>query len=379
MHFPRFGAIGEIRRPDASLDPIRKIAKQSNLMKPLKPASIFKLNHRAHFFSGWAGRSTFIAASSNGHLSVIDLESNKVRETRLAEKLKAISLHPKRPLLVWADGKSGSAVVQSLSGQSIAEMRQPEAASESALEADGSNGFNECYFDETGDFLWLVAPISGDECEVLLVETSGWTTVQRTAVEDPFGESSFSFHPVGRPDRVCLWIAGGQDGQSIYWVDRVGSSFSVTEVDELSNCTPPALSPDGSEFLVLTEDNAIRRYNFEPMKPLGSPASSEDEENPFVESLCYIDDQHALASSNSGRVFMLDVKQLEVEDEVAVEGHEPRPVCEYYPKLKDESELATDIAWFNKVGGIVIFICRYDGGTGLNGWKDSLLCYSPEK
>jgi len=64
---------------------------------------------------------------------------------------------------------------------------------------------------------------------------------------------------------------------------------------------------------------------------------------------------------------------MKVEAEVSLEGHEPRPIGEYYPNLAGERGVGTDISWFTKLGNTIMFIYRRDRGTDLTGWKDSLL------
>jgi hypothetical protein len=126
----------------------------------------------------------------------------------------------------------------------------------------------------------------------------------------------------------------------------------------------------------VNEDGAICKYFFPNMDQVDPALESGDEDNPFAESLVYLNERQALASTNEGRVFMVDTARLAIEDEVAVEGHEPRPIGEYYPTLAHEGGLATDISWFTKLGDAIIFVFRRDRGIGLPGWKDSLLLYS---
>lgn len=340
-------------------------------MKPLTPNGKIDLEHRAYFLRGSSDHLGVIAASEEGHVTLLELSTNSTRHQRPTKKLRAISPHPTEPAIAFVDGNSGSLVVQNLAGKKVVEIESP------CIATDGSSsigqGFADCYFDEGGDFLWLVAPLSVDECELTLVETKGWSVVQKAVLEDPFGASDCSFHPAGNSGLVSLWIAAGQDGQQVYWLKRKGVDFSVKKVDELTNCIPPVFSPDGSEFLVVTEDNSISRFAFPSLKHPGSPFESGDEDNPFTESLCYLDDRNALASTGEGRIFLVDTTKMRIEEEIALEGHEPRPIGEYYPSLSNEQGLGTDISWFTKIGNVIVFIYRRDRGTGLKGWRDSLL------
>ena len=344
---------------------------------PLKPDGRIDLEHRAEHLRGSTEGLVIFAASEDGHVSLVDLGKNLIQVQRPSAKLRAISPHPSGPLFAFVDGVSGSLEIQSFDGKKIAKIDPPrikDGASRSI-----TPGFVDCYFDEGGDVLWLVARLSNEECQLSLVDTKGWSITRSAGVEDRFGQSSFSFHSTGKPGLVSLWIAAGQDGQEVHSLKQKGFSFSFNRMDKLTNCIPPAFSQDGSELLVVTENYSICRYAFPSMKQLGPPLLSGDEDNPFAESLCYLDSQHALAGTGEQRIFLVDTATMQIEDEIAIEGHEPRPIGEYYPTLAKERGLGTDITWFTRLGSVIVFVFRRDRGTGLKGWKDSLLWYSVKK
>lgn len=73
---------------------------------------------------------------------------------------------------------------------------------------------------------------------------------------------------------------------------------------------------------------------------------------------------------------MLDAECTTVLDEVIINGHEPRPAEHYYPRLAGDQQLCTDILFFERLRDVIVFVHRIDGGSGLRGWKDQLLCFS---
>jgi len=346
-------------------------------MKPLKPNGTISLDHRAYFITGSPESSAVIAASQDGHVSIVDFARNTVEVIRPTKSLQAISSHPFEPLFAYVDGKSGSVIVKRFDGEKIAEVK-PSSTAEATLNSSNPS-FAACFFDPSGDYLWLATPLNANECEVLLIESKSWSVTQKLLVHDDYGSSFFSFHCTGISGLVSLWIVAGQDGQQVHWLKRKGNAFTLERAKKLINCIPPVFSPNGSEMLVVNEGNEICRYAFASMKRLGSPLESEDEDNPFVESLCYVDDEQAIASTNEGRVFLIDTKKMKVAAEVSIEGHETRPIGEYYPQLAKESGLATDITWFTKLGNVIVLVFRRDCGTDPKGWKDSLLWYSAAK
>jgi hypothetical protein len=80
---------------------------------------------------------------------------------------------------------------------------------------------------------------------------------------------------------------------------------------------------------VVNDLNAICEFHIPAMQQIGSHLESEDEDNPFAASLCYLNDRQALASTNEGRIFLVDTVEMRAEVEVPLEGHEPRPIGEY--------------------------------------------------
>jgi WD40 repeat protein len=346
-------------------------------MKPLKPTGRIDLEHRAEYLRGRPDGSVIVAASANGYVSIVHLHKEETHPHRPSGKVKAISPHPAEPLFALVDGVSGSLLIQSNDGVKISQVQPPPIQDNASKSL--TSGFSDCYFDEGGDGLWLAAPLGDDECQLSLVETQGWSVTRSAVVEDHFGQSSFSFHPTGQVGLISLWVAAGQDGQEVYLLKREGSGFSINRVQELTNCIPPAFSQDGTELLTVTEDFSIRRYAFPSMKNIGPPCFSGDEDNPFAESLCYLEGQHALAGTGEQRLFLVDTATMQIEEEIAIEGHEPRPIWEYYPTLAKERGLGTDISWFSRVGQVIVFVFRRDRGTELQGWKDSLLWYSVKR
>lgn len=345
-------------------------------MMPLRPNSQFDLNHRAYFLRGAPGQPTIVAAAEDGQYSIIDAASGTVRSCNHSTTLRAIALHPTRPWLALVDNGAGSLVVQTLVGEPVAELFCPEL--EAGSPSWVTQGYGDCFFDKSGEFLWLAATLSADECEIVLVETSNWSVVDKARIQDPFGGSYISFHETGRPGLLALWLAAGQDGQQVYWLERNGGSFSCKMEGLLENTTPPVFSPSRDEFIVLDEDYFIQEYAFPSMNRAGDALESDDEDIPFAESIAYLTQRQVLVGTGEGRIFLINTDGPRLEDEISLEGHEPRPIGEYYPALSHENGLATDITWFTKVGQAVIFVCRRNQGTDGQGWKDSLLWYSPE-
>jgi hypothetical protein len=295
-----------------------------------------------------------------------------LKKCRLPSKVRAVVLHPSGQRLAWVDDKTGSLTVQDFGGSRLFEITPPQVVDTKPTWIH--RGFDDCFFSENGDFLWTTAPLNSKDMVVQLRQAETGVEIDRATVQDPFGGSSCSFHSTGKPDLVSFWLAAGNpDMVQVYWLKMTGSDFTCTPETKLRNAIPPVFSPSGDELLVVNADNAICKFTYPSMQQVGSPLESGDEDNPFTESICYFNDRQALASTNEQRIFVVDTAQMKIVEEVYLEGHEPRPIGEYYPRLSKEAGLGTDISCFTRLGDVVIFVYRRDRNTGLEGWKDTLL------
>ena len=341
----------------------------------LKPDGKIDLEHRAyHFLRGAPPRSVVIAAAEDGQLSIVSPDLKKVQLRRLPSKIRAVCPHPAGQHLAWVDGKTGLLAVQEFHGSRLVEIAPPQVREKTPVWVQ--RGFDDCCYSEDGRFLWTIAPLNSEDVVVQLYEAETGATMDRATLKDPFCGSSCSFHHTGRPDLTSLWLAAGQDGQQVYWLKRTRGGLSCAPEAKLKNTIPPVFSPKGKQLLVVNEEQAICKFDFPAMRQVGSPLESGDEDNPFVTSLCYLNDRKALAGTNEQRIFVVDTARMKVEAEVSLEGHEPRPIGEYYPRLAKERGLGTDISYFARLGDVVVFVYRRDRGTGSAGWKDSLLWLS---
>jgi hypothetical protein len=223
-----------------------------------------------------------------------------------------------------------------------------------------TGGYHHCLFDASGRYLWCAASVSADQIEVQLRETDGWSVVSRIRVEDPFGASSAGansamFLATAEPKTLSLWLADGQGGACVYWVARDGVHIRCALEPSLCDTTPPEFAPNGREFLVIDLYGAVQRFRYPAVELLGSWQSPFGAGEPFRFFVCYLDHKRALALSLNGRIAVLDTAAMRVANELSIEGHEPRPVEEYYPTLAGDRALCTDISCFERLGDYLIF------------------------
>jgi hypothetical protein len=136
--------------------------------------------------------------------------------------------------------------------------------------------------------------------------------------------------------------AARRDHQCLFWASLGSDGIHVIRFPELNETTWPSFSPGGDEFLVIS-DGELRRYGY-PHGPLharmrGLRESKDDNLGDFV---YYADAGHALIASLNYRLFLVDVENIQVQDEVVILGHQPHPAAELHPFLKNDRGLASD-------------------------------------
>jgi hypothetical protein len=183
------------------------------------------------------------------------------------------------------------------------------------------DAFKSCCFGADG-VLWTALTWDDDTFVLEIREPEAWKVVARTEVRDPFGGSYLRIqpHPDGR--HVAVWAAVGQNGQSLFSARQDGSKIIVDHFPDLVRMPPPSFL--GSEFLVICDDRELRRYEF-PLGPLRGTMrwpfdAMGDQIGDFVS---FVDSGRALVGSMmADRLYLIDLEQMAIVDEVCVRGHE---------------------------------------------------------
>lgn len=334
----------------------------------LIPSRSIELAHRAYYMKH-AGKR-FAVAAQDGHVSLFDQQFRFESIRAVKQHLRGISIHPSSDLLAFTDNDCLS--ICDLSGNVIFRDASPGLSDDSPSWLNG--GFDDCQFHPQDGSLWSVSARSTEKLEIQVRDPILWTIKHKVELEDPYRGSSCSFHTVPNSKTLALWIAGGQDGQEIYWLtcDR---KLHAKRDALLEDTTPPDFSPNGAEFLILENYQAICRISYPNTRELSRLEWPFADDDCFGCSFAYIDDQYAMVGTNAGRSFLLDVPSMSLIDEVVIANHEPRPVEQLYPSLVGDKSLCTDIHGFMRFGNMIVASFRRDGGDELEGWKDTLLLF----
>jgi hypothetical protein len=163
------------------------------------------------------------------------------------------------------------------------------------------------------------------------------TLIAKTKVADPFAGSTFLLLAHPSPNSAVVWAAAGQDGQRLMWASRKGDMIHVSRFEHEDFTSPPAFSPSGTEFLFTTEGQLFR-YAY-PNGPLLAKMNQLMEGEHIGDEVYYLDETRALLTSTEGRLFVVDVVNMNVLHELVIVGYEPRPTSgsdlSHFVKLAD--------------------------------------------
>jgi hypothetical protein len=208
-----------------------------------------------------------------------------------------------------------------------------------------NDSFESCRFSANG-LLWTCARLYSETVVLEIWEPKTWTRVARTKITDPYGGSCFDL--LSHPDQNCVvaWPAAGQDGQCLFWARHHAQTIEVERFPELDCTTWPSFSPTRDELLVIS-GGELQRYGY-PRGPISRRMEwpPEDQEDRMGDYVSYIDADNALVQSANGRLYLVYLQAMTIDEEVSLQGHEPKLASELYPNLKSDRALCSDLSFF---------------------------------
>ena len=234
--------------------------------------------------------------------------------------------------------------------------------------------FDGCLFSPSGNILWTARHTSSEMAALEIWETKNWQVIGGAEVPDPFENSGLMLFNYPSEDRVVLWVAAGQDGQCLYWSRYDGSKLTMQRFPELTDTAPPGFDRSGERFLVVS-DRSVRLYKYPTGPELGRMIWPFDDDPP-AETVSFVGDGHAIVHSGDGRLFLMDLSQMEIVDDIAIRGHEPRSIGELYPNLRRELRLCSDLSRFMPLpSGGFVSIHQELPSQSIADWRDQLLSW----
>ncbi|WP_321474943.1 hypothetical protein [uncultured Paludibaculum sp.] len=207
---------------------------------------------------------------------------------------------------------------------------------------------NDCYEDArftSNRLLWTCIRLRSTTVVLEAWDTSTWQRIAATEVRDPYGDSAFQLLPHPSRDSIVAWCAAGQDGQCLFWGSLADGAIVVDRFPALDDAAWPSFHPSGLDFLVVS-GGELHRYQF-PKGPMTGRMQwpPEDEDDQMGELVYYVRSESALLVSNNGRLLLVDLATMRIRDEIAIAGHEPRPIAELYMSLSGRFEMASDVSF----------------------------------
>lgn len=292
------------------------------------PSAELALDHRAYYVEV-AASGHVLAVSPEGQCSLIAPDFSLLKSFHLSEAPTSIALAP-----------AGNHMAVTIPGR----LRILDVLTQNTV-TTFNGSFESAAFSPDGGALWSVRRLTAHLVSVEVRDCRTWSLASQAELRDLFGESSFyfSFHP--RRECVGLWAAAGQDGQAIFFVRANRANLEITRLADVNDTTPPKFHHDGSSFLIVVDyNNELRHYNFPDCVLLGAVRHSEYEASGYDAQ--FLGDHHALMQWEESRLYLVDLRTYSILDEVAILGHEPRPIPELYPTLKDDMGIGSDLCFF---------------------------------
>ncbi|MEG4303067.1 hypothetical protein [Microcoleus sp. D3_18a_C4] len=302
---------------------------------------ILAINQRTD--SDW----TIATSCDRKKVTLVDRNLSPKYEYQLPDEISHSAISPKGDLLAAIMANGNHLAIVAAENQLVFEEQLPNPPVKHYL--DNENGFRDCWFDADGVRFWCMKVIEAQEVEIQIRDTNSWQIQRKLLLKDPFGWSSFSFHPHPENQILAIWAAAGQDGEQIYWLYDDGTEIHAVEVPCPDDTGPPEFHPAGGEFVVLHDcERQISRFSFPECNLMGiCEWPWPDSDDGFHYYMCYLSDDRLLINSNEGLMYLIDLNKMEISDELILSGHEPRSCKELYPTLKDlKEQLCGDLHYF---------------------------------
>jgi WD40 repeat protein len=286
-------------------------------MIAISPLADVALSHDTRVTAG-SDSGHVAALSAEGAASLISPDFKTVKTFTIPEDPEAAALSPDGSLLAVAAAEGITILATSTFEKS---HRLNDA-------------FLSCLF--VGEKLfWTCARFTEQTVTLEAWEPGSWTKIARVKVADPYGNSTFFLFAHPNRNSVVLFAGAGQDGQCLFWAILEGTEISVSRFEALDEAGLPSFSPSGEEFLV-TSECELHCYTYPQDLLKGRLTELDgDEEDPIGFFVSYVDADHAVVTSMNGRLFLVDVAEMSVINEVAVPNLRPSDDLNYFLQLPD--------------------------------------------
>lgn len=313
----------------------------------ITPFKTINLSHKVYNFRNRSDKY-YAACSEKGIVTLLNEEFNVIKvfdcsETIKKEKgrIKFFELHPCTD--VFCIGSEDEYRIYDYSGK-------PLCAIQERIEA--------IYLCEDHKVIWFVKEISREQKEICLIIDNLKT--DSLIIEDEMMQSAVEFTTLPEKEKVCMTLIAGQDGMATYFLTHHNGKIIIEYIKELEENTLLDFSDNETEFLSVDpyELDKLSIYNYPELeldRQYQLPEKKEDEDRPyFGYSNFFIKDEFVITEIGENLFYILDTEKMKIAARFIVAGHEPKPVVEYWPSLKDDRGETTDLSCFYKTSDYMI-------------------------
>ena len=235
-------------------------------------------------------------------------------------------------------------------GEIIFECEVPESESR-----DPSHRcyFGGCHFDPQLKELWLTAPLSPEQYELMILDTKTWKFVHRLVVDDLFSGSDQTFYPTFQPGIVGMDLTTGGCGEETFILDRNNDAIEI-ENAEIGDSRYHVFSPRAKNFMVVEGHTEILQYGYPAVGYYGGTENLCEQLDEFSKgdgssvgsSMAFVSPYELLISNDDDVLAILDLHSWRIKEKVEVELPESR---------RPKHSLLPSWTWFSPVHEAIAF------------------------
>jgi hypothetical protein len=293
------------------------------------PVATATLDARAYFARSWTGGWSIATESKD--VLVLDVNLDVLARIDVGTKPEDIAMTSTGTVLVVASSQTLSAV-ETRGGRPTWTAR---------------GNFIGCRTLDSRS-IWA-AEGRDDEIELSLRDVATGEVIRTSRVADPFRGSAAMFfaHPDDRS--TVVWVAAGQDGQTAYLVSNTEARIEATELAPRDRLPPIFLADSGS--YLSAGDELLEQYRWPDGQRLGAarwPNANESDDQDLDAAgsdVQIIPGGYATWSSSNGRIYIVDLAEMRIVDELTIAGHPVRTVEQLYPTLRGDQTPCTDFEY----------------------------------
>ncbi|MDR2955761.1 MAG: hypothetical protein LBV43_11835 [Prevotella sp.] len=213
------------------------------------------------------------------------------------------------------------------------------------------------YHNPDTNLIWKVRQINDARKEISLIIND--LLQDKIEIEDELYQSAVEFSLLPESNMICMTLLAGQDGMMTYLLTNDNGKIEIQHIEKLDENAILDFSDDKAKFLALDPDSLdkISMYSYPALTVSGElllPEEEKESDHQFGFNDYFIDNTYALIEMGENLFYILNTEKMKIEGKLIVEGHEPKSISYYWPRLKDDDGETTNLAQFFKTPAYLI-------------------------